>query len=144
MKQLFLDGGVLMYPLAICFAVSVFISLERCLFWMSNNRKKNDYLLTKMKQALINNNITEFNSLASSSDYIINRVLEKLSHKSISNFKQHADIEVTKEFSKLKKGHSLLDTIIAVSPMIGILGTVIGIILSLDTLFIIVMVQQNH
>ena len=41
---------------------------------------------------------------------------------------------LSKEYEKLKKGHIVLDTIISISPMIGILGTVIGIILSFQAM----------
>ena len=50
------------------------------------------------------------------------------------NVKSALDLETTKELGRMRQYHSILDTIITLAPMIGILGTIVGIILSFEFL----------
>ena len=134
MKELFDNGGLLMYPLAICLMISIIITIERSIFWIRNGYSKNISLLNQMLFFLKNNNEEEFLKSCKKSSYLINRLLLKLINVNSINYKSAAEIEITKEYSKLRRGHIILDTIISVSPMIGILGTVIGIILSFQAM----------
>ena len=134
MINIFFQGGLLMYPLAICLTITIVIAIERITFWLELSKSKDNILLKKMILSLKENKYSEFIEQCKKSNHLINRILLKLTDSNKNNFKQNVDIELTKEYEKLKKGHIVLDTIISISPMIGILGTVIGIILSFQAM----------
>lgn len=134
MVKIFFQGGLLMYPLAICLTITFVITIERISFWKRLSHSKDKETLQNITKSLRENKYEAFLNNCKKSDYIINKILLKLSYSSKENFKQNVDIEITKEYENLKKGHLVLDTIIAISPMIGILGTVVGIILSFQAM----------
>lgn len=131
---LFEQGGALMYPLAICLIITLLVGCERLIFWLNMTLKKNNDSLKKISQHLKDNKFSDFKHQCQQSNYMINTILLHLSSATTDTLKQHVDIEMTTQFSKLKRGHLILDTMVAISPMIGILGTVIGIILSFQAM----------
>ena len=123
-----------MCPLAICLLITLIILLERSVFWIKNNKKRNKENLNALLKALNSNKYSEFINLCNKSDYLVNRILSKLTDSNEYNFKQNVEIAINNEYRELRRGHLILDTIISISPMIGILGTVIGIIISFQAM----------
>jgi biopolymer transport protein ExbB len=68
-----------------------------------------------------------------SKDYMIKIVCYALTHHKSSRINM-LEMAADDEIDKMKKGMAILDTIITMAPLLGILGTVTGIIISFDFL----------
>ena len=100
-----LKGGTLMVPLFVCSILAVAVIVERGFFWFK-----------------------------ASDDSISERVLRAAKDNLSGNTKSAIDGAIVAEQSQMKRYMSILDTIITIAPLLGILGTVIGIIFSFDVL----------
>ena len=133
---LFQKGGILMIPLLGCSLISLTFIVERCFFWFWHHRNRSTSEIESILRHLnLNTTITykeTQSKLSSHSDYILRIYREALKHP--ENIKSTLDLETTKELGRMRKYHSVLDTIITLSPMIGILGTIVGIIMSFEFL----------
>lgn len=134
MSKLFFEGGILMYPLGICFFITLIIVVERSFFWIRHSIYKKTSNLDHILLLLQSNKLSEVKKECEYSKYLINKIILNCIDSPPHILRQVAEIEVTKAFLRLKKFHHVLDTIVAVSPMIGILGTVIGIIISFQAM----------
>jgi biopolymer transport protein ExbB len=134
MFELFEKGGVVMYPLLLCSVVSLTVILERSLFWIRENRCVDK---TLVDQVLELTRLRKYDEIKTSTqgvdDYVVRVLVCGLVHRgySLSKAMEMAAIE---EIKRMKKYLPILDTMITAAPLLGILGTVIGIIHSFDML----------
>jgi biopolymer transport protein ExbB len=106
----FFQGGVVMYPIAAVFVVAVAVILERSVWWAIERSRRDANRLDEVYAALEQGNVQAASSLArGSKDPLIRTVWHGLNHA-------HASLE-----------GSVLDTIITLAPLLGLLGTVTGI-----------------
>ncbi len=134
MLELFHKGGMLMYPLLLCSFISLTITIERMIFWLREKRKSNATLIEKMLREVEKGNFAGALSMAKDDRDAIGRIIAYgLAHRDIS-MENSLELAAKDELDKMKRGLFLLDTIITISPLIGILGTVLGIIHSFDFL----------
>ena len=128
--ELILAGGWLMIPLAILGAVSIYIFVERFVaIRKASNFDMN--FISNIKEYIYDGKISAAVQMCKNTDTPIARMIEKgierigrpLNdvHSSIENV---ANLEV----SKLESGLPFLATIAGGAPMIGFLGTVIGMV----------------
>lgn len=123
-----------MWPLLVCSLVSVMIVLERLIFWVRathlRDKKSVDRLFTLTEAG----NFEEAARLGEESRSIAVRVLVAgLIHRDYG-LVQCMEAAAVSEIERMKRGLSVLDTIITLAPLLGILGTVSGIIVSFDLL----------
>ncbi|MBC8554087.1 MAG: MotA/TolQ/ExbB proton channel family protein, partial [Candidatus Brocadiales bacterium] len=134
MLNLILKGGPVMYPLLICSLISLTITIERIIFWSNESRRMDRELLDEVFGEVEKGFYDRAIALGNKSkDYMIKIVCCALTyHKSsrITMLEMAADDEI----DRMKRGMSVLDTIITMAPLLGILGTVTGIIVSFDFL----------
>ena len=136
MIELFVLGGPLMYPLLICLVISVVIIMERSVFWALLSKDRNALHVDLFLKALKKGDSDSLSKIENSSKDAIIKVLSKVSQYDSDQLSFAMDMEVTKEFSQYKRYSNVLDTIIAIAPLIGILGTVLGIIVSFQNMAI--------
>ena len=128
--ELFLAGGWLMWPLLALGGVGIFIFFER--FWAIRKASQVDTnFINRIRDYIYEGKIPSAIQLCKSTDTPIARMIEKgierigrpLNdvHTSIENV---ANLEV----SKLESGLPFLATIAGGAPMLGFLGTVIGMV----------------
>jgi biopolymer transport protein ExbB len=131
---LFEKGGVVMYPLLLCSVVSLTVILERSLFWIRENRCVDKTLVDRVLELT---RLRKYDDIKTSTqgvdDYVVRVLVCGLVHReySLSKAMEMAAIE---EIKRMKKYLPILDTMITAAPLLGILGTVIGIIHSFDML----------
>jgi biopolymer transport protein ExbB len=132
--QLFLKGGPVMWPLLIVSMVTLSVVLERLWFiWNEAQlRKQADVesflsLLEKKKEA-------EAKTAGSkSTDYLVRVLTYALEHRQVSF--SNAFLQASnRELSRFSRGLSVLDTVITLAPLLGLLGTVTGLIHSFGLL----------
>lgn len=123
-------GWYIMVPMAIMSVLMVYISIERLLAIQRAGKGEQGFLM-QIRSYIIEGKLDSARNLCASTDTPIARMLEK----GISKIgKPLKDIETSIEnigkieIYKLEKGVSVLATIAGAAPMIGFLGTVIGMI----------------
>jgi biopolymer transport protein ExbB len=134
MLNLILKGGPVMYPLLICSLISLTITIERIIFWSLEKRRMNRSLLDEMFGEIGNGFHEKALTLGKKSkDYLVKIVCFALSHHKSSRINM-LEMAADDEIDRMKRGMAVLDTIITMAPLLGILGTVTGIIVSFDFL----------
>lgn len=128
--SLVMAGGPLMIPLAICSFIAVYIFVER-LRTINKANVNSDAFMAQIKGLVQKGDINGARILCAQYDTPIARMIEKGVARIGSPLKNiEASIEnVGKiEVFRLEKNLSLLATISGAAPMIGFLGTVIGMV----------------
>jgi biopolymer transport protein ExbB len=134
MLNFFIRGGPIMYPLLICSLISVAVIVERIIFWLDVKRSRNAPLISDMLQLAEQGHYEKAAQRArGSKDYIARVLLEGIVHRSYS-LSQALEMGAEEEVKRMRKNLTILDTIITLAPLLGILGTVIGIINSFHLL----------
>ncbi len=133
--ELFEKGGVAMWPLAFLSILSLATIIERCWFWVS--------ILSREQQTI--NRVIDAGS-ANHWDQAI-QVARQERHRPIGRFlyaplkRTQPDPETFKlaleaaaedELAAMRRGEKTLQAIVALSPLLGLLGTVLGLIRSLN------------
>lgn len=128
--ELTMAGGPLMIPLAICSVIAVYIFVERVLT-INKANVSSDAFMGKIKELVLKGDINGAKILCSQHDTPVARMIEKGVARIGSPLKNiEASIEnVAKiEVFRLEKNLSVLATIAGAAPMIGFLGTVVGMV----------------
>lgn len=128
--DLTLKGGWMMVPLVILWFIAVYIFFER--FWAIKKASREDInFMNRIKEYIHEDKIESAYALCQAQDTPIARMIEKGIQRIGRPLNDvHAAIENVGnlEISKLETGLPMLATISGGAPMIGFLGTVIGMI----------------
>jgi biopolymer transport protein ExbB len=134
MFDFFVKGGPVMYPLFICSILSLAIILERTLFWIRLNRNRDEARVSQILELAEKEDYESAWELGRrSGDYIIRMLVGGIAHRRYS-LPSALEMGAEEEIKKMGKYLNILDTIITVAPLLGIFGTVVGIINSFDVL----------
>jgi biopolymer transport protein ExbB len=131
--QLIVDGGwYIMVPLALLSILAVYIFAER---WMAINKasKEDKDFMNRIKDYVSDGKLDAARSLCSASDTPIARMLDKgvaRIGKPMDDVAASIENVGKLEVYKLEKGLAMLATVAGAAPMIGFLGTVIGMIMT--------------
>jgi biopolymer transport protein ExbB len=134
--NLFLKGGPAMYPLAILSVLSLSVIFERLWFWLrilSQERQIVDRVLDAAKENW--GNAMEIAQRAT--DQPIGRFLYaplRIASPDAETFKLALEATAEDELSGMRRGDKILESVIALAPLLGLLGTVLGLIGSLGGL----------
>lgn len=134
MLDFFDSGGPVMWPLLACSVISLTVIIERALFWMGVTRRRNRELLTEILELCRCGDWERVREKAAGSrDFIVRVLISGILHREFSMIKA-MEAAAADEIKRMRKGMVVLDTMITVAPLLGIFGTVIGIIISFDVL----------
>ena len=128
--SLVMDGGYIMIPLAVLLLVSIYIFIERC-FALHRASKSDDTFMKRIRDYIMEGDIENAVNLCKRTDtpYArlilkgVNRIGRPMNDVLVA-IENTGNIEV----SNLAKGFSWLSTTAAGAPMLGFLGTVVGMI----------------
>ena len=127
---LVMDGGYIMIPLALLLLLTIYIFIERCVV-IRKNIKQDPKFMSRLRDYLNEGDLQSAENLCKTSDSPYGRMLLKgvqrigrPIHEVTSSIENTANLEV----AALGRGMSLLSTTAAGAPMLGFLGTVIGMI----------------
>jgi len=134
--QLFKSGGIVMWPLLLISITSLACVLERFSYWNASFSKKHNLLNSILdKYSNINsiNNLNYNNISSIPLEKVLFEALKivdqcYLDGRSNIDIKLALEISVKSIQSELGKFNNLFSTIITVSPLLGLLGTVLGLI----------------
>ena len=134
MFELFVKGGPIMWPLLVTSIIALTVVIERVLFLIRTQKNRNPELEEKIFAYCEQEKISEaIEAGKDSRDYVVRVLVYGLEHRewSFSNALLQA---ANQELKRFDRGISTLDTIITLAPLLGLLGTVTGMIRSFSLL----------
>ena len=126
-----IGGAVIMITLLVLSIIAVYIIVERFLA-IKKASKEDSNLLNQVKDHILDGKIDAAKSVCASNDSPVARMIEKgISRigKPLQDIGTAVETTGKLELNKLEKNLSTLATISGAAPMIGFLGTVLGMIL---------------
>lgn len=134
MLKIFMDGGPLMYPLLICSIISLTVIIDRTIFWVRVDINRNLSVADEVLDLCRRGDWEEIRLLTSGSKNSVIRIMVSgILHREFSMTKA-MEAAAGDEIKRMRRFMGILDTVITVAPLLGILGTVVGIILSFEAL----------
>jgi len=134
MINLFIKGGPIMYPLLICSIIALTVIIERTIFWIGEDHRRDQALVNEILSLAERGNWETVRArIGNSKDFIIRILVAGILHREFSIAKA-METAASDELDRMRRYLPILDTIITVSPLLGIFGTVIGIIFSFEML----------
>ncbi|MFA6075284.1 MAG: MotA/TolQ/ExbB proton channel family protein [Negativicutes bacterium] len=128
--QLFDKGGPVMYPLALCSIIVVSVAIEKFLCFRAGSTNLNQ-LLPQLEQYLGKGNINEAITLCSKTKgfaaQMLTNSLRQNNTKGL-NILAALDVNARNICNLLRSRTGYLDTIITLAPLLGLLGTITGMI----------------
>jgi len=130
----FLKGGPVMWPLLLCSVIALGVIIERLLFWVKESRIQESALVHKLLHLVERGLFEEAAASArESKDPVARIILNGLEHHHFS-LEGALEVVVHAELKRMKRYLGVLDTLITVAPLLGIFGTVTGILVAFGSL----------
>jgi biopolymer transport protein ExbB len=122
----FIHGGPIMWPLLFSAIVAAIVSLERSLFIVSEKRRQNPEQVEKIFTLVESGNQPAAIQVANASTDFVARVLGFALANANLSISQAISKASAIELKRFGRGLPILDTIITAAPLLGLLGTVTG------------------
>ena len=123
-----------MYPLLACSILVLTVIIERLLFWVTVDLSRNRQLIEDVLELCRQGDWEAVRDRVSGSkDFIIRVLVSGILHREFSMTKA-MEATAAEEIQNMRRYMGVLDTMITVAPLLGIFGTVIGIIASFEAL----------
>ncbi|MFH1480317.1 MAG: MotA/TolQ/ExbB proton channel family protein [Pseudomonadota bacterium] len=134
MIDFFIKGGPVMYPLLACSIISLTVIIERALFWIREDIRRNQLLVDDVLELCRKGDWdTVKRKVVDSRDYILRILINGILHREFSMTKA-METAASDEIRRMRRYLIVLDTMITLAPLLGILGTVTGIINSFEVM----------
>jgi biopolymer transport protein ExbB len=134
MMNIFIKGGPVMYPLLACSIIALTVIIERSIFWMIEGMRGNRALVERVLQLCQKGDWEGVKEkVAGSKDFVIRILVSGILHRDFSMAKA-MESAAAEEIKRMRRYMAVLDTMITVAPLMGIFGTVLGIITSFELL----------
>jgi biopolymer transport protein ExbB len=134
MIDLFMSGGPVMFPLLGCSILALTIIIERTIFWAMVGMRANQQLVNTVMELCQSGDWEGVRQAsAGSKSYVLRILISGILHRDYSLVKA-MEAAAADEIARMRRNMGVLDTIITVAPLLGIFGTVLGIISSFDML----------
>ncbi len=124
--ELFKHGGPIMWPILVVSFLMITVAIERVLFIIRENSRRQPDLVDKMLERVEANDISGAVEMGKKSQDFVARILVyAITHKehSLGNAFTRA---ANQEMQRFSQGLPTLDTCITAAPLLGLLGTVTG------------------
>lgn len=134
MIEIFHKGGPIMWPLLLVSVVALTVVIERLVFIALEKKNRNPALVGDILTKVENGHVDEAARLGEGSkDFVARALTYALTHREKS-FSEAMLRSANWELKRFNRGLTLLDTAITLAPLLGLLGTVVGMIGSFNML----------
>lgn len=136
-NNLFAAGGVVMWPLLGFSILAIALIIERIAFWARINRRQSRVVRDALSLYRKDNVVGAIDKLKQNADLPMARIFLaalELEQPTPEEFRLALESEAQAEIPLLKRFNTIFDTIISLSPLLGLLGTVLGLINSFASL----------
>jgi biopolymer transport protein ExbB len=134
MNQFFHSGGPVMYPLLACSLIVLTVIFERMIFWARVELQRNRPLVDEILEL---SQAADWETVRVKSqgckDFVVRILVSGILHREFSLLKA-METAAADEVLRMRRFMNVLDTMITVAPLLGIFGTVLGIIASFEML----------
>lgn len=123
-------GGLMMVPIMLCSVFAAAIIIERILFFFSKIKSGGKELLNQIIDCVRNNKIAEAVDVCEKNPFYMTNVLKSglVYHEdSRETIKEALETASLYELPKLEKNLTFLNMIANITPLLGLLGTAIGL-----------------
>ena len=128
------DGGPIMYPIVIVAIAAVCVVVERSLWWSRSRWHRDANLLEKVYTAMEEGDLKKATSLSETTqDPVVRMVNHGLNHPHTS-MEGALQVAAGMELRQAGRFLSAMDTIVTLAPLLGLLGTVTGIMGSFSSI----------
>ena len=134
--KLFTDGGFVMYPLLLISILVVTLAIERLYFWSKMGTRQQQLIPTVLDLYRNQSNLV-FDKLEREQDLPIARIFMSaigLKDATPEEFRLAMENEIHAEIPLLRRFIPVFDAVIGLAPLLGLLGTVTGLITSFSSL----------
>ena len=131
MTEIFLAGGPVMYPLLLCSVITLAVIIDRTFFWLRHGNGRRPDQIADLCTVATNGQQTVPDGIHAD---LISRVLVEglMSTRAEASWRmQQAGAQ---EAGKMSRHLGVLNTMVSLAPLLGIFGTVLGIIESFQLL----------
>ncbi|NJL37218.1 MAG: MotA/TolQ/ExbB proton channel family protein [Leptolyngbyaceae cyanobacterium RM2_2_4] len=135
-SNLFFLGGVVMWPLLGLSILATALILERIVFWLQVARRQ-DQAVREVLALYRRSARAAFQKLEQNADLPIARIFiaaMELEQATPEEFRLALESAAQAELPLLKRFNTVFETVISVAPLLGLLGTILGLISSFASL----------
>lgn len=123
-----------MYPLLACSIIALTVIIDRLIFWIREDMRRNQPLVDHVLELCQRGDWGAVKErVTGSKDYVTRILVSGILHREFSMVKA-MESAAAEEIKRMRRFMGALDTMITVAPLLGIFGTVLGIISSFDLL----------
>ena len=136
-NRLFTAGGVVMWPLLGFSILAIALIIERAIFWVRINKRQRRVIREVLNLYRLENVVTALERLKQNADLPMARIFLaalELERPTPEEFRLALEREAQAEIPVLKRFNTIFETIISIAPLLGLLGTVLGLIASFASL----------
>ena len=126
-----------MWPLLGFSILAIALIIERAIFWARINKRQRRVIREVLHLYRLENVVTAVEKLKQNADLPIARIFLaalELERPTPEEFRLALESEAQAEIPVLKRFNTIFETIISVAPLLGLLGTVLGLIASFASL----------
>ena len=127
-------GGVIAWALLACSGVALTVALERAFFWCRFRFTRDPVAVDAILADAAAGALDAASKRAASSRDPIAQILAAAFARSWRHLADEVELASREEIERARRGIGILDTIVAVAPLLGILGTVAGVIDVFDSI----------
>ncbi len=136
MYEFLAKGGPVMVPLGGLSIATVYCALERGFYWLQLLRNEEEIVRRILDAA--SSDLSKAGTIAMACQHLpIGRFLSaplQLKCPSPETFRLALEAAADREFVQMRRGERLLETVVALAPLLGLLGTVTGLIITFQNL----------
>ncbi len=128
--ELFLKGGVFMWPILLLLGVGAGFTIERFLHFRKANLNPREFI-AELENATASGDILEVEKLCASRDLLLSKIIRKglkLRKLGYDRVEKSISIAGSIEVASLERGLNIISAISNIAPLLGFLGTVSGMI----------------
>lgn len=124
--ELFKHGGPIMWPIALVSFIGLTVAIERIIFVIREERRRDPALVERMVARVEAGEIDAAIALGKDSNDFVARVLTGALKERETSFTDAYIRGAHQELNRFSQGIPILDTVITAAPLLGLLGTVTG------------------
>ncbi|WP_193199684.1 MotA/TolQ/ExbB proton channel family protein [Nostoc sp. MG11] len=136
-QNLFAAGGVVMWPLLVFSVLAVALIIERIAFWVRINKRQSRVVRDVLNLYRLDNVVGAMDKLQKNADLPLARIFLaalELEEPNPEEFRLALESEAQAEIPVLKRFQNFFETVVGLAPLFGLLGTVLGLIVSFASL----------
>jgi biopolymer transport protein ExbB len=123
----FIAGGWIMWPILVTTLVALGVAFERLFWWTAERRKREPEKVERVYEAIQKGNLKQASELAKSSEDPVLRVIWHGLNHFHASLEGALQVSAGTEIERAGRFIVVLDTIVTLAPLLGLLGTVTGL-----------------